>query len=154
MPLETANNDIAQITEGVFSSMLGKTLTRPRAAGPEDGVVERLTGQVQITGKWEGAVTIVVTRRLANIIATTMFGSGAGPAGDEEVRDALGEMANMVGGNFKSRLEPPVSLSLPAVTEGTAYRTFIPGSRLIAREDFACDGETLSVAVVARARSA
>jgi len=39
---------------------------------------------------------------------------------DDDVRDSIGELANMVGGNLKSLMPPGVALSLPSVVEGVA----------------------------------
>jgi len=40
---------------------------------------------------------------------------------DEDVRDALGELANMLAGNLKSVLPSGVVLSMPSVIEGSDY---------------------------------
>ena len=46
---------------------------------------------------------------------------------DEDVRDSLGELANMVGGNLKSVLPPGVALSMPSVVDGSDYALRICG---------------------------
>ena len=46
---------------------------------------------------------------------------------DNDVYDALGELANMIGGNLKSVLPRGVSLSLPSVVEGANYSVHICG---------------------------
>jgi len=49
------------------------------------------------------------------------------------VRDALGELANMLAGNLKSVLPSGVVLSMPSVIEGSDYSLRICGKRLIER---------------------
>ncbi len=77
----------------------------------------RLVGRVEITGQWEGAVTIDCDAELAARIAAAMFGMEDGGAEPDEIRDALGELANMAGGNIKSLLPAPSQLSLPTVSD-------------------------------------
>lgn len=149
---ETVEHDIAQITENVFTSMLGLEAKRrdPRGEGAGANPAMMLTSLVQITGAWCGAVTFECTREMAKTIASAMFGSDAATVPDAEICDALDEVANMVGGAYKSLLPTPVNLSLPSVTEGVGYRMFIPGSRLLARTAFDCSSETIVVTVLTR----
>ncbi|MFH0944672.1 MAG: chemotaxis protein CheX [Planctomycetota bacterium] len=67
-----------------------------------------------------------------------------------EVRDALGEMANRIGGNFKSLLEPPVQLSLPSVTEGVGYKVLFPGCSITNKVNFQHGEDGLNVTSLTR----
>ncbi|MBL8768670.1 MAG: chemotaxis protein CheX [Planctomycetes bacterium] len=149
---QTVEHDITQITENVFSSMLGLEAKRREASAEAGSSTPEmmLTSLVQITGAWCGAVTFDCSREMAKRIASAMFGSDPASVPDSEICDALGEVANMVGGAYKSMLPTPVNLSLPSVTEGVGYRMFIPGSRMLARTSFECSGETISVTVLTR----
>ncbi len=82
----------------------------------------RLVGRVEITGEWEGAVTIDCEAELAARIAGAMFGVPGGTSEPEEIHDALGELANMAGGNLKSLLPAPSRLSLPTVSHESGPR--------------------------------
>jgi hypothetical protein len=55
---------------------------------------------------------------------------------DDDVRDSVGEIINMIGGNLKSVLPAGVGLSMPSVVEGadSAYR--ICGANLTERLSF------------------
>ncbi|MCC7172970.1 MAG: chemotaxis protein CheX [Planctomycetes bacterium] len=132
--------------------MLGLEAKRRDASADAGGAnpAMMLTSLVQITGAWCGAVTFECTREMAKQIASAMFGSDAATVPDSEICDALGEVANMVGGAYKSLLPTPVNLSLPSVTEGVGYRMFIPGSRMLARTHFDCSSETIVVTVLTR----
>lgn len=78
----------------------------------------RLTACVQISGAWHGALTLDCPDDLARRIAGIMFSMPAEELDGELVRDAVGELTNILGGNFKTLLPEPCSLSLPAVTAG------------------------------------
>ena len=62
---------------------------------------------------------------------------------DEDVEDALGELANVVGGNVKAVLPGPSVLGLPEV--GTAPEPGLPAD--ICRVDVLWRGQSLTITV-------
>ena len=125
--------------------MLGLTL-QPEGVRPAG--VPMLTGMVQVTGDWRGAVTIELTRPLALQATDIMFGLEGEDPDPDDVRDAVGEIANMTGGNVKALLGGGCQLSLPSVTEGVDYRVNVPGASVRDRIGFACGDEHLTVSVL------
>src|SRR5262249_14231507 len=107
-----------------------------------------LTGCIQITGAWNGAVTVDCAGDLARSIAAIMFDVPLEETMPDQVNDALGEMTNIIGGNFKSFLPEPSQLSLPSVAEGTDYFFRIIGSRQLAQFNFSCQGLPFQVTIV------
>ncbi len=55
---------------------------------------------------------------------------------NDDVRDALGELANMLAGNLKSVWPHGIDLSMPSVVEGTDYSLRVCGGSLIDRMAF------------------
>jgi chemotaxis protein CheX len=104
-----------------------------------------LTGCVQITGDWDGAVTLECSEALARRASAIMFGLDETDLSDEDLHDTVGELTNMTAGNVKATLAGSCSLSLPSVTSGPEHRVSIPGTRVLERLAFAC-GEHLLVA--------
>lgn len=80
-----------------------------------------LTGFIQITGGWNGAVVCTATNRLVRLVAQTLFGLPEDQLTPDFLQDALAEVTNMVGGNLKAILPGPSYLCLPAVIEGQDY---------------------------------
>ena len=68
----------------------------------------------------------------------------------DDVRDALGELANMLGGNIKALLPAPSQISLPAVAIGSDYELSVVGTGEVARVAFTCDGQPLLVTLLQR----
>jgi chemotaxis protein CheX len=150
MQIEEA--DICRLTETVWSTVVGLEVHQIEPESktkPGDGFV---TGCVSIVGDWEGAVAVHCSLRLARQVATVMFGSDDPQA--DEVRDALGELTNITGGNIKSLLPGPCELSLPSVIEGRDYHLSMPGSRLLNRVFMECENEPLQVLVLQRDENA
>ena len=68
---------------------------------------------------------------LARTLTAQMFQADRQPDLDE-VRDALGELANMLGGNVKALLPAPSRISLPAVAVGSDYELSVVGTSEVA----------------------
>ena len=144
-----AADEISQIMQSIWASVFGVVLERAQTpAGALHWGGPTVTGCVQITGRWEGAVTIRCSMSLARKAAALMFGAEQDAVTPEEVRDALGELVNMTGGNFKNLLPGPCQLSLPAVTEGSDYLVSIPRSKLLDQVTFSCEGQALLVSLL------
>ncbi len=143
--------DIREITEAVWSNVLS-TSAEVAETEPLRALAGKVfTGCVQISGAWEGAVTIRCSPVLARTVAATMYELGATEPSGDEVRDALGELTNMVGGNIKALLPGTTHLSLPIVAEGDKQSLRISDSDPVCTVWFASHGEVFAVTVLSRA---
>jgi chemotaxis protein CheX len=148
-----AEMDVRQSVETIWSSILGLDVQPGRPVQMNHGEPDLLTGCVQITGAWQGAVTLDCSAELARQAAAVMFGIEPRGVGPDQVQDAIGELTNIIGGNFKSLLPEPCHLSLPAVTEGTDYAFRVLDCRLLLRLNFACEGAPFQVTVAQSLRA-
>ncbi|MGB8650547.1 MAG: chemotaxis protein CheX [Mycobacteriales bacterium] len=122
---------IAEITCDVWGSFLDMELV-PSDAEQELGG-PTLTGVVHVSGAWGGSVLVETTAEHARRAAEAMFAAEPGSLSADEIGDALGELTNMVGGNIKSLVPAPSSLSLPSVAGGESYTVRLPGALLVER---------------------
>ena len=106
----------------VFSMMLN---TEPQPTPP--GMVmpkTEFTAMVGLAGKLCGTCTLHCSPAVAGLMASKMLGLDPIDAGDEKW-DAVGEVCNMVAGNFKNKI-PGLSdhcmLSCPTVIAGSDYK--------------------------------
>ena len=110
--------------KSVFSLMLGMEvgplepfeLAEPK---PYDGVISLVT----FSGDWIGAGMFCCPERLACSIGSAMLGHQVDNI-DSDVLDGIGEMANMIIGNLKERIESrtgPLALSIPTVVYGKNF---------------------------------
>ncbi|MCW5892482.1 MAG: chemotaxis protein CheX [bacterium] len=139
------DEDICEITATVWSAVSALEPTPcPDVRLPEarTGV---LAGCVQVTGAFTGAVALFCSAALARRVAAEIFDVERACVTLAQTQDAVGELVNMTGGNLKALLPEPSLLSLPAVAQGTELAARVPGSRVVARVGFDCDGEPLVV---------
>ena len=151
MQADQLRPSIVQVVETVWESTLALPAVPIDArSGAPDGH-RTYVGLVQITGAWDGAVAVQCDHGLARHAAMAMLGLTEADVTIEDVRDALGELVNMIGGNLKALLAEPCVLGLPVVVEGAELRMMLPGSRQVVQCAFAADHEPFTVTVLQRA---
>ncbi len=133
---EVYAGEIIEVVQSVFETMVGLA-AEPCAALWSPGA-DRLTAVVHLAGEWNGAVLLECSCGQACRFAAR-FLSIEPPAGvDDVVRDVLGELANMIGGNLKCVLTRGIRLSMPSVVDGNDYSLRVCGARLRERLAFRC----------------
>jgi chemotaxis protein CheX len=142
--------DLAQIVVSVFTTMLG--LEADAAVTPWFPSHDRLAGSVQLTGDWNGAILLECDRAQACRFAGRFLTMDPPPAVDDLVRDALGELANMIGGNLKSVLAQgsrSIRLSIPKVLDGGDSSPLVCRAKVCERVAFCCDEGPFWITVLA-----
>jgi chemotaxis protein CheX len=108
-------------TQEVFSLMLGCQLTVPTVPPAEQGL--DLTGMVGLAGLLCGMMTMRCSVKSGSRMASRMLGIDSEQAGPE-MWDAVGEVCNMIAGNFKNKISglgDGCMLSVPTVITGGDY---------------------------------
>lgn len=143
---------IAQIVSSILGTMIGWQVTplSQQEVVPENPDQVSVTGCVTIGGDWEGCVILTMPQNIAHESADTMFALEPGVASKAEVRDCVGELTNMIGGNFKSQLEGKNVLSIPSVVEGKEYTVSSPGLQKVCDQYFEFEGKNFEVSVLQR----
>jgi chemotaxis protein CheX len=116
---------VSSSTVEVFRTMLGLEVsmgpsrTELNPPGPSAGIIA-VTG---LAGAWMGTTSLSCDAAMACRISSKMVGEEYGEV-NEEVLDAISEIANMIFGNFKTRAEAylgPLGLSIPTVIYGLSF---------------------------------
>lgn len=118
---------VANSVRGVFQTMLSMSLSPSDPPSREtlaDG--RHIVGTVGFAGTVMGNVNLFVSLEFAREMTAAMLGiSPEEVGGEEEVKDVVGEVCNMVGGDLKSRLCDagfPCSLTIPTITCGEHFQ--------------------------------
>ena len=111
---------------------------------PGEPVTDPVSSWVDVVGPWTGSVVLTTGRRTAEELTRALLREHSPEVlEDEDVVDAFGEIANVVGGNVKAALPGSSGLSLPDVGDAPAPRN--PGD--VCRVDLLWRGETVSISV-------
>lgn len=150
--MSVTDTDVEGVTHAIWQALFGLPLTCGRSQSlPSEPAV---TGLVHIDGAWTGALVVKCPLDLAQQLTAIMFGAGetsvAGDPSEDDVRDAIGEVANMLAGNVKALIVEPCSISLPAVAFGSGVHVSVPRSELQASAAFLCGGRPLEVTLLRR----
>ncbi|MFL6145729.1 MAG: chemotaxis protein CheX [Labedaea sp.] len=106
--------DLDQIAEQVWVAFLdGENELTIQSGDHADG--SELAASVGIVGTFEGHVVVSCTEDAARTVASVLFDMPTEEVTSDEIGDALGELANVLGGNVKSMLPAPSTMSLPTV---------------------------------------
>ncbi len=131
MHTEVSVKVLTQIVESVFMTMMGLEVSISDVPWSPTG--DRLTSFVHLTGDWNGAVLLDCSSSQACHFAGLILAMDPPERVDDDVRDVLGELANMIGGNLKCGMALGVRLSMPTVMEGHDYDMRICGSQVLER---------------------
>jgi chemotaxis protein CheX len=120
-------NPIIQSTINTFEMMLnssakrtGIVLSSGRMEGPS------LSAVISLTGKANGTIVLNVHNEVAFNVFERMLGIKPDAVNDE-VRDAVGELVNMIAGGAKAQLkELELSLGIPNLIDGDSYALHFP----------------------------
>lgn len=135
----------------VFSTMLGIELEagseREEQSGPN--VADGVLGFIGLAGPWAGAGAISCSATLACKLSNALLMEESTFV-NEEVLDAMGEVTNMIIGNFKTMAEEqtgPLGLAIPTVIYGRNFTSRGGSRHLWVVVPFQCGSETLEVRV-------
>ncbi|HVC25808.1 MAG TPA: chemotaxis protein CheX [Acidimicrobiales bacterium] len=115
-----SNETIAEITQTFWGAYLPDAGDLIPAVGLP--AIEDVRSRVDIDGAWTGCVEVSCSMAVARKIASVMFAAEPSEIAEADVRDAVGELVNVVGGNIKSILPAPTSLSVPILDDGGEWR--------------------------------
>jgi CheY-specific phosphatase CheX len=113
---ELVADELAQIVASVFETMM--SLEACQCGAPGCPSPDRVRAVVRMTSGWSGAVLVECGHEQARRFTGRFLAMAPPDSVDDLVRDVLGELANMIGGNLKCVLKGGMRLSMPRVADG------------------------------------
>ncbi|MEA3363395.1 MAG: chemotaxis protein CheX [Thermodesulfobacteriota bacterium] len=140
--------DIADATQEIFSSMVMLEVTPGEPLKRADNkLVDSISGIIGLAGTIKGMLAIHLPNQAALAITTAFLGMDVDEI-DEDVCDAIGELANMLGGSMKTILDPGgsnVQLSMPSAIHGEEYAVDCLADAELVTVPFSFNGQTFMV---------
>jgi CheY-specific phosphatase CheX len=150
--IEVHMGELAQIVEYVFRTMVNLEVSesnRPWAFGPN-----QLTATIHLAGSWRGALALECAREQACAFAARFLSIPQPDLVDDLVRDVIGELCNMIGGNLKCVLAGGLNLSMPSVVDGADHNLRVCRARTKERLVLDCELGAFSIVVLGEERLA
>jgi chemotaxis protein CheX len=127
---------MSQIVETVFITMMNLEVAPYEI--PWSPSHDQLTSVIHLSGDRHGTLLFECNRWEACRFTGRFLSMDPPETVTDDVRDVLGELANMIGGNIKSAVAAGLRLSMPAVADGSNYGMRIWGSEFH-RLGFECE---------------
>ena len=150
--IEIHLGELAQIVEYVFRTMLCLEVSESDQSWVPGG--DRLTATIHLAGEWKGVLALECGHKQACAFAARFLSMDSPTVVDDVVRDVLGELANMIGGNLKCVLAGGLKLSMPSVVNGADHNLRVCRAGVRERLVFECVEGVFSVAVLREERKA
>jgi chemotaxis protein CheX len=113
--LAPSDDDLRAIVEQVWASYLDPEGASPLLPAPPAEPSQDVSAAVSVTGAWRGHVVVACSAEASRHATGALLGVELADVTPEDITDAVGELANIIGGNVKSLLPEPSALSLPHV---------------------------------------
>jgi chemotaxis protein CheX len=143
---EAYREDAIRVVGDVFRTMLRLEVEPVEAPWPPEDELVNVT--IHYAGAWKGALLLECTREQACFFMGRLLGIEPPEELNDDVRDAVGELANMIAGNLKPVLPPGVALSMPTLVEGTDYALRVLGGNLASMVAFGCPAGVFWVTLI------
>ena len=108
------------IVGDVFAGLVGEPVGEQICVLDPATEVLPMNAFVSVTGEWCASVVFACSETLARNVAGRLFGIAPGDVDAADLRDVIGELVNVIGGNVKSVMPGPSVLSLPQASLGEA----------------------------------
>jgi len=143
---------VRSVVRSVWSTQLG--LEIQTIGGPIPAPTSpTLTAAIHISGDFHGAIRLECSRNLIRRAAAIMFAVPESGLTEDDERDVVGELTNVVAGNLKALIPGSNSISLPTIIEGSDYRVSTLDVESSDDFGFTLEGETMIVTVVEHGRA-
>ncbi len=124
---------VAELVSMAWSTFVGCEIAPIDDVVPTDSV---MCSSIAITGPWSATLLLYCDRTIATTTTAAVLGMDPAEVEQADVRDIMGELANIIGGNLKGAISDDSGewkLSLPVVSDGMQT---VPGSKPVAELAF------------------
>jgi CheY-specific phosphatase CheX len=145
---------LIRATSDVFKTMVALDIAvdDSQDAGVQFDGTPHYTATIGFAGRWDGSVSIQCSEQLAKELTAKLLMVPAAQIERIEVRDALGETVNMIGGRFKAIFAEMFTegveafrMSIPSVIMGLHFDVFAVGIDSMFSISFETLGERMQV---------
>lgn len=134
---------IIDSTQEIFSSMILLDVTPGEPfIRNKDKLTNSISGIIGLAGSTRGMLAVHMANAAALAVTSAFLGTVVEEI-DDDVRDAIGELANMLAGSIKSILDPngsDIKLSMPSAIYGEDYSVDCLAGAQAVTVPFTCDG--------------
>jgi hypothetical protein len=134
---------ILDISRDLWQTHLGLDLTpETQAESPPQEDERILSSYVKVSGSWQGAILFECPESVARHAAAMLFAADGEGTSEDDIEDALKELAEMIGKKMRTHFPEPTKIS--RATLGTAAIADLHGIHDV---KLSCEGRPVRIAV-------
>jgi hypothetical protein len=136
--------EILSASKELWSSDLGLTVLPPTDAASDDQE-KTWSSCVKISGPWQGAILIECPESIVRHAAVMLFAADGEDTTEDEIHDAVKELADMFGRKVKSFLPDETKISRPSVVEDEDDCKALSGMQGLSELKLSCEGRLVRI---------
>jgi hypothetical protein len=145
--MQVDERQLFEVSRDVWSSLLG--LQVRSVAGSGKKATERIwSSRINVSGDWQGAIVVECPESIGRHAAAMLYEADGEQTPEDEIRDAISEVASRVGDRVRSLLPEDARLSRPATTPDGIDRTAGESFRELRLD---CEGRIVRIALLTSA---
>jgi CheY-specific phosphatase CheX len=137
---------VRSVVRSVWSTQLGLEIRDTDVPG-KPAPSPTMTAVVHISGENRGGIRLECSRALVRRAGSIMFNLPADQISEEDERDVVGELTNVIAGNIKALIPGSSLISLPTIVEGTDYKVSTVNVKSSTDFGFTLDGDSMTVTI-------
>jgi CheY-specific phosphatase CheX len=146
LQIEEHISEQSRIVGEVFGVMAD--IVAEPASDPWPPSEELVTAAIYFTEPWKGAMMLECAVSLAFEFTARVMSVPLPTSVDADVCDSMGELVNMIAGNFKALMPPETGISIPSVVRGRDYILQMRGSKTLSQIVFETEFGACSLTLV------
>jgi hypothetical protein len=140
---------VLDVSRDLWTSQLGLNLAPREADGLDTTNGEKVWSScVKVSGPWSGAIVLQCPESIGRHAAAMLFSSDGETTTEEEIQDAVDELAEMIGKKLRTHLPETAKLSRPAaVPDIVEEATPLAGMHGQGELKLDCEGRPVRIAI-------
>ena len=136
---------ILSLSQELWASHLGLNIApeqEPRADDPEE---KTWSSCIKVSGPWHGAIMLECPESIVRHAAVMLFASDGEETSEDEIQDAVKELANMIGKKMQPLLPESSKLSRPSIVVDREQSKTLSGMQDMKHFEFHCEGRPVRI---------
>jgi hypothetical protein len=135
---------IISASKEVWTNHLGLTLT-PRVDTDAAADERSWSSCVKLSGSWQGAILLECSESIVRHAAAMLFAADGEDTPEDELADAVKELADMFGKKMRPFLPAETKVSRPTIVEDQGTCKALIGARTLSELNLTCEGRPLRI---------
>lgn len=141
--MQVEEQQLFEVSREVWSSLLGLQV-RSADRAPGTGAERVWSSRINVSGDWQGAIVVECPESIGRHAAAMLYEADGEDTPEDEIRDALSEVASRIGDRVRSLLPEDARLSRPSTT---ADGTDAPAGEGLRELYLDCEGRPVRIAL-------